>query len=343
MSGPLTELGLTNPVLAAPMAGGPTTSAMVVAAARAGSLGVLAGGYKSAQALADQIAEVRRETDVFGVNLFAPNPVPVDPEEYRAYASAIQHEGEPYGLDLAGTTPTEDDDQWLAKIDLLIAECVPVASFTFGIPSSEIIAALQGAGTLAVQTVTSSAEARAAVDAGADMIAVQGFQAGGHSGTLTPDRLPDAVALPELVRSVGSAVGRPLIAAGGVSTADEAAAALRAGAVAVAVGTILLLTDESGASAPYKEALAARRNHGTIRTRAFTGRPARAIPNRFTDAYDAIAPSGYPAIHHLTSPLRRAAAAAGDPELINIWAGTGHGEAQTGSTADALERLAQNI
>jgi nitronate monooxygenase len=106
------------------------------------------------------------------------------------------------------------------------------------------------------------------------------------------------------------------------------------------VGTVLLRTDESGASPVYKAAMAERAEYETVVTRAFTGRPARALPNLFTQRYNAAAPSGYPAIHHLTSPLRRAAATAGDAERINLWAGTGHRHASSEPAASVLARLA---
>jgi NAD(P)H-dependent flavin oxidoreductase YrpB (nitropropane dioxygenase family) len=109
------------------------------------------------------------------------------------------------------------------------------------------------------------------------------------------------------------------------------------------VGTVLLRTDESGASDPYKSALGEGGDRQTLVTRAFSGRPARALPNLFTARYDAIAPEGYPAIHHLTTPLRRAAAAAGDSDRINLWAGTGHASAQEGSAEKTLSRLAEAL
>ena len=103
---------------------------------------------------------------------------------------------------------------------------------------------------------------------------------------------------------------------------------------AALVGTLLLLTDESGASAPHRAALTDAPSRGTTVTRAFTGRPARGLRNGFIERYDALAPAGYPAVHHLTSPLRRAAAAAGDPELVNLWAGTGYRSARPGPAAE---------
>jgi nitronate monooxygenase len=319
----LADLGLAIPVLAAPMAGGPSTPELVVAAAAAGGLGFLAGGYKSAEALAGQIAAVRRATSTFGVNLFAPNPVPVDPAAYARYRDAVRADAERFGAALV-EEPVEDDDVWRDKIDLLLADPAPVVSFTFGIPDKSTVAALRTAGSILVQTVTSTAEAVRASDAGVDLLAVQAAAAGGHSGTLTPDRPPPATPLRELLAEINQAVGLPTVAAGGLADAAAVAAAVHGGAEAVLVGTALLLAPESGTSAVHRSALHDPERGDTVVTRAFTGRPARALPNTFLTHHTAHAPLGYPALHHLTSPMRKAAAAAGDPEYVNLWAGTGH-------------------
>ncbi|MGX7680258.1 NAD(P)H-dependent flavin oxidoreductase [Jatrophihabitans sp. DSM 45814] len=343
MTAPLANLKLANPVLAAPMAGGPTTPALVTAAARAGSVGFLAGGYKTPELLAEQIQAVRKDTETFGVNLFAPNPVPVDPIEFRRYAAAIQEDAQNYGIDLREVEPIEDDDYWNAKLELLLEAPVPIVSFTFGVPDPAIVSAFRKAGTVTIQTVTSVAEARLAERAGIEVLAVQAAAAGGHSGTMTPHRPVAAMPLSVLVATIHEESRLPLVAAGGLSTATDVAAALRSGADFVMVGTVLLLTDESGASAVYKAALADPTRGETVVTRAFTGRPARALPNRFVDKYDAQAPAGYPAVHYLTSGLRRAAAAAGDPELVNLWAGTGYRNATAEPVGVVLARLSQAI
>jgi nitronate monooxygenase len=339
---PLDGLGVTAPVLAAPMAGGPSTTALVTAAAQAGGMGFVAAGYKTAQQLTEQIAEVRAATKVFGVNLFAPNPVAIDPAAYRRYAKALRPLAERYGVELP-RDPVEDDDHWAAKLDILRRDPVPVVSFTFGIPASEAIAALRGQGSIVVQTVTNAAEARAATDAGVDMLVVQGYAAGGHSATFTPSRFPDPVPTAELVAMIKEATQCPVIAAGGLATPAQVAAVIQAGAHAVMIGTALLRTSESGASAVHQAAVADRSRAGTVLTRSFTGRPARGIRNRFIDQYDASAPSGYPAIHHLTSPIRKAAAAAGDPEAVHLWAGTEYQQATTGSAAEVLRSLASSL
>jgi NAD(P)H-dependent flavin oxidoreductase YrpB (nitropropane dioxygenase family) len=343
MTSPLSALGVTTPVLAAPMAGGPTTPALVTAAARTGGLGFLAGGYRTADALAEQIAAVRAEGVAFGVNVFAPNPVPVDPEAFRSYARTIAPETEIHGVDALSAAIVEDDDHWTDKIDLLLSDPVPVVSFTFGVPEPAVIAALRDAGTLVVQTVTSAAEAGLAADAGVDMLAVQSVAAGGHSGTLTPDRLPASVPLTELLGRVRQAVPLPLVAAGGLATPADVAGALRAGAAAVAVGTVLLRADEAGTSSPHKAALVDSAREQTVLTRAFTGRPARALRNHFTDRYTDLAPLGYPALHHLTSPMRKAATAAGDAERMHLWAGTGYRHATAEPAAQILRRLASRL
>jgi NAD(P)H-dependent flavin oxidoreductase YrpB (nitropropane dioxygenase family) len=276
----------------------------------------------------------------FGVNLFAPNPVPVDPGAYEQYRRQVQQEADLYEVDLSRVPVTENDDYWQEKIDLLLADPVPVVTFTFGIPEPRVITALKNAGSLVGQTITSADEAQLAAETVVDVLLVQAAAAGGHSGILTPERLPPEIPLPQLLKEVGAVTSLPLIGAGGLGTPDDVAAALGAGAIATAVGTVLLRSEESGTSAPYRAALADPARRGTVLTRAFTGRPARGLANVFTDRYSDVAPTGYPALHHLTSPIRKAATAAGDPERINLWAGTGYRNAREEPAGSILKALA---
>lgn len=341
-TGFLDGLGVRLPVLAAPMAGGPSTPEFVVAAARAGSLGFLAGGYKAPALLGEQLAAVRSETGTFGVNLFAPNPVPVDAAAYRRYRDAVRGDAERFGVAVPAK-PVEDDDHWRDKVDVLLEHPVPIVSFTFGLPDAGAVAALHRAGSVLVQTVTSADEALRAVDAGVDALVVQASAAGCHSGTLTPQRIPPATPLRELLAEINHAAGLPKIAAGGVVDPEDVAAMIACCARAVLVGTALLLAPEAGTSTAHRRALLGADRGDTVVTRAFTGRPARALPNRFTAAHHDHAPSGYPALHHLTSPVRRAAAAADDPEHVNLWAGTGYRHVRERPVADTLTTLASKL
>lgn len=339
-TGLLAGLGAEIPLVAAPMAGGPSTPALVLAAASAGAFGFLAGGYKSVHAIAQEVADVRAGTDLFGVNLFAPNPVPVQRQAFIEYADALTQEASRYGLDLSNVEPKEDDDEWNSKVEFLIGNPVPVVSFTFGLPSADVIERLQTAGTQVFQTVTNPDEAEQAEALGVDGLVVQSYRAGGHSGTLTPETPVKDVPLVELLAGVRSRVRLPLWAAGGLSTHEGIRCVLAAGAEAAVVGTVLLRTPESGASETYKNALADAARSGTLLTTAFSGRPARALRNGFVNRFHSLAPAGYPALHHLTSPMRKAAAAVGDADGINIWAGTGYRDATTDPAATILGRLA---
>jgi nitronate monooxygenase len=334
----LAALGVTLPVLAAPMAGGAGSPALVNAAATAGSFGFVAGGYTTPDALA---AELAAASGPCGVNLFAPNPVPVEVPEFRRYADRLAPEAERYGLTLDGGAPVEDDDHWSGKVEVLRAHPVALISFTFGIPSRADRDALKATGALLAQSVTTVVEARAAAEAGVDCLVVQSVFAGGHSATLEPRRSFVDTPLPELVAAIRHAVALPVIAGGGIGTPDDVAAAVRAGADAVAVGTLLLRSKEAGTSAAHRAALAGSRP--TVLTHAFTGRPARGLRNAFIDRHQDHAPYGYPALHHLTDPLRRAAAAAGDPELVHLWAGTGYRHATDEPAGTILTRLAAQL
>jgi nitronate monooxygenase len=158
--------------------------------------------------------------------------------------------------------------------------------------------------------------------------------------TRTPTAPIEDVALPVLVRRVASEVHLPIWAAGGLASPAQVNDVLAVGAEAAAVGTVLLRSTESGASKTYKDALADTTRTETVLTKAFSGRPARALRNGFVDAFDAIAPDGYPAIHYLTAPIRKAAAMASDPDNINLWAGTGHRYATDEPAGTILLRLA---
>src|SRR6201997_1689295 len=265
-SGMLAQFGMSIPLVAAPMSGGPTTPAMVSAANRAGGLGMLAAGYKTVETVEAEIKKVRTEGIPFGINVFAPNPLPVDPDSYRTYAATIQQEADQFGLTLP-TEPVEDNDKFDEKIALLLDDPVPMVSFTFGLPSRDVIAALRQANSVVVQTVTTPEEAAQAGAAGVDMLAVQAAAAGGHSGTLSPRKPLTPVPIVDLVAQIVASVPLPVMAAGGLATPAAVADVIRAGAEAAAVGTVLLRATESGASATHQAALTDPARTETVLTR----------------------------------------------------------------------------
>jgi nitronate monooxygenase len=331
--------GLRRPVVVAPMAGGPSTPELAAAGSNAGGLGFLAAGYLTADGLAERLTAARGlTTEPLGVNLFVPQPSAGTPEQIQAYAAQLAGEAQRYGVALGD--PRYDDDAWAAKLDAVFDLRPEVVSFTFGLPGEAEIARLRSAGVTTVGTVTTLDEAWLAVSRGVDALAVQGPGAGGHRGTFDPGASPGSQSLDHLLADVLAAVDVPVVAAGGLVSAGDVAGVLAAGAVAAQLGTAFLLADEAGSSPVHRAALQSPKFTETVVTRAFSGRYARGLRNRFIVEHDAQAPLGYPEIHYLTSPVRKASAAAGDPEATNVWAGTGWRQARTGTVAEIMTGLA---
>jgi nitronate monooxygenase len=330
------------------MAGGGSCPPLAAAVCEAGGLGFLAGGYKTADGMYQEIKRLRALTRrPFGVNLFMPQTGYVDPAAVETYRGQLAGEATWYSVSLAdediiGTS----DDGYDAKLALLLEDPVPVVSFTFGCPTPAALAGLRKAGTYTVVTVTSTDEARAAEAAGADAVCVQGVEAGGHQGTHRDDPQADGTAsmgLLTLVTQVREAVGLPITAAGGVMRGSQIAALLAAGAEAAQLGTAFLACPESGAHPLHKKALTDPMFVRTELTRAFSGRPARGLVNRFMREHGPYAPAGYPQIHHMTSGLRKAAAEAGDPQGMALWAGQGHRLARTLPAGELVEVLTAEL
>lgn len=325
---------LPVPIIAAPMAGGPSTPALVAAVERAGGCGFLGSGYGSVDALTDQIHGARGlGATRFGVNLFVPDADPADLDAAAAYADALAPLVDELGLDALGT-PHQDDSGFDAKVAALLADPVPVVSFTFGLPERATIQALRDVGTAVWVTVTSGEDALASVAAGADAVVVQGPEAGGHRSTFSVATTPDDRPLRELLREVRAAVDVPVVAAGALTSGSAVAAAL-AVADAVQVGTALLDAEEAGTSPGHRAALRDLAFEDTATTRAFTGRPARSLVNDMVRRFDGVAPAAYPAVNHVTWPVRQA----GDTRYMPLWAG----QAWQDATSGPAERIVADL
>jgi nitronate monooxygenase len=326
------------------MAGGVSTPRLAAAVTDAGGLGFLAAGYQAPSQTEEEIAAVRTLTGgPFGVNIFVPQRQAVDTAAVAAYRDALGPEAERYQVELATAPTGPDDDGWAEKLTLVASARVPVVSFTFGCPSHDEIERLRAAGCEIVVTVTGAEEAVAAVAAGADALVVQSAEAGGHRGSFDPLPLTaPCVDVVTLLGQVRPSVAVPLVAAGGIMDGSGLNAVLMAGAVAGQLGTAFLRAIEAGTAPAYRAALAAHHRE-TVVTTAFTGRAARALANRFTAEYAATAPTPYPQVHHLTRPIRAAAAARGDAEAMALWAGTGYRSGREGSAAGIVAAIADEM
>lgn len=332
------------PLWAAPMAGGASSTALVAAVGAAGGLGFVPAGYLSPDAFAARLAEVEAATDApWGANLFLPGPPAADPAAVAAHAEALRPIAE--RLDVALGEPAWDDDALHAKVEVLARHRPAVISVVFGVPDPALVERLREAtGAAIVATATTAGEALTVAAAGVDGIVLQGAEAGGHRGVLVDDpAFPgggELVPLLDLVTATRRETGLPLVAAGGLMTGGAIRAALDAGASAVQLGTAFLATPEAGTSPVHRRALLDATFAGTTVTRAFTGRPARGLANALARGFPD-APAAYPEVHHLTRPLRAAAARAGDAEALHLWASEGWRAVTEEPAGELVARLAR--
>jgi nitronate monooxygenase len=319
------------------MGGGPSTPELAAAVTEGGGLGFLAAGYKTAAAVRADIAALRRLTArAFGVNVFATPGPAADPVELGRYAAALREEADRYGVETGA--PRHDDDAFEEKLALVAEERVPIVSFAFSCPAQEVVDRLHDVSAEVWVTVTTPGEAASATEAGADALVVQGVEAGGHRATFDDDR-PGDIGLLALLQLVRGVTHLPLVATGGIANGQGVAAVLAAGAAAAQLGTAFMLAPAAGTSPAHREALAG--DAPTALTRAFTGRAARGIENRFMRNHGAHAPRGYPEVHHLTAPLRAAARERGDSDGFHLWAGQAYRLADAEPAAEIVERLAR--
>ncbi|MFX0539351.1 NAD(P)H-dependent flavin oxidoreductase [Ornithinimicrobium sp. Y1847] len=339
--------GRTLPVVGAPMAGGVSSPLLVAAVSDAGGLGMMAAGYRTPEQLATDLVHTRDLTrEPFGVNLF----VPTDPARrsrdrrsheaaVASYREAIQDRAQELGV-AAGHPQWEGDDHWEEKVVLIETFAPAVVSCTFGVPPVEVVRRWQAVGSEVHVTVTSPSEALAAAAAQADVLILQGQEAGGHRGSHEVEAEPEPIDHLGLLETVRGLVDLPLVAAGGITTAGDLRRALDAGAAGVQIGTALLLATESGASMTYRAALRDPGLTERVTTRAFSGRVAGAVRNAFVDRYAELAPPAFPAVDQVSRPVRAAAARAGDVHGIHIWAGAGWRACQDRPAGEIIRELA---
>jgi nitronate monooxygenase len=334
------RLGLKGPLVVAPMAGGPTTVELVAEASKAGALGSFGAAYTKPDSIAPFVKSVRALTErPFAVNLFAPHPVPVFS---RLQAEKAISATAPFRRELSLKDPTiagPYEEDFSAQFEAVLRLQPAVISYVFGHLPKECVRAAREAGILLMGTATSVAEAEA-IEAECDALVLQGFEAGGHRGIFDPTAEDPAIGAMDLLKQCRH-IKRPLIAAGGIMNGWEAVPFLKAGAAAVQMGTAFLACREAGTSEPYRKML--RGDRITRTTRAFSGRFARGIENRFMRELDPASILPFPVQNKFTRDIRSASAAAGSADFLSLWAGTGHGNLWQGSAAELVATIFSEI
>lgn len=341
----LRRLGVEHPIIQGPMGGGPSTPELVAAVSNAGGLGSLGAPYLTSDQIADAIKRIRALTDKpFNVNLFAgawQTANAVDPAPMLEVLGEIHAA---LGLP-APVVPAVPPDPFDAQLEAVLAARPPIFSFTFGIPSKDAMTRIKASGATVLGTATTVREGQLLAEAGVDAVVAQGAEAGAHRGTFAAPFEAAMIPTLDLVAGIAAVVRVPVIATGGIMDGRSIAAALARGAAAAQLGTAFLTCPESGAPAAHKQAVLAAREDRTVITRAFSGRPARGIPNAFmaklAGREDVVLP--YPLQNMLTRAMRTAAAKGGDARFLSLWAGTGAPQARAMAAGALVARLAEEM
>ena len=320
-------LGIRYPIIQGPFGGGLSTIQLTAVVSNTGGMGSFGAHHLSPAQIKETVAAIRGLTArPFAMNLWIPLPGEAElrlrPDEFAANVSRLKPYYDALGLrepEFQETFNPRFDDQ----IEAMLEARPPVLSFVFGIPSREILSALRQRAIKTIGAATTVDEACALEEAGVDLIVASGSDAGGHRPSFLKSAEQSLTGTFALIPQVVDAVDTPIVAAGGIGDGRGVIAALVLGAEGAQLGTVFLATHESGASEAHKAELVSESARYTALTRVFSGRMARGIRNRFIEEMSSheVELPPYPIHNWFTQSIRRAAAEAGRPEYLSLWAG----------------------
>lgn len=331
----LKNLNIYKPIIQAPMAG-VTSPSFVAACCEVGVLGFIGAGYLNGEETQAFIQDVKKLTNkAFGVNLFVQEEPMIDIQVLHEARMALQPIYDELGIESIPTVVSKE--LFEGQIQAIIDENVSVVSFTFGLPSEDVLERLKEKGIFLIGTATTVEEARAVEAAGLDAVVLQGSEAGGHRGSFQEPM--ELISIRDLIKQVVGTIQIPTIAAGGIMARQHIDEMLALGVEAVQVGTALLTADECSISEYHKEAILNSKEVGTCLTRAFTGKPARGLKNTFTQQLEHAVVAPYPVQHHLTIKIRQVSAKNGRPEYLSLWMGENSYMARRASVKEIIDSL----
>ena len=335
------RLGMAFPIIQAPMAGGVTTVELVAEVSKAGGLGSIGAAYLTPEIIRINAAAIRaRPNGPCAINLFVGNEdAPASNAEIAYTCEILRPWAEAYGIEApsAPAAPIALERQIEAMLDV----CPAVFSFTFGLASSDLLEACRSRNIVTIGTATTLEEVMALEQSGVDCICVQGMEAGGHRGTFLRPVEESLIGLLSLLGMAVQTTSLPVIAAGGIMNGQGIRAVLDLGASAASLGTAFMVTDEAGTPPVHQHMLAVADPRPTVLTRAFSGRAARGITNRF---HETVSPHQnklvpFPGLNDMTRKIRQAAALAGDAEALSLWAGQAYPLVRPMPTAQLMAAL----
>ena len=317
-------LNIEKPIIQAPMAG-VQDYRLAAAVSNAGGLGSLPCAMLGGEALREELKALNEATSKpYNLNFFAHTPPEPNPQQEANWRQALAPYYKEFGIDPASITAGPGRMPFNEESAAIVEEFHPaVVSFHFGLPEQELLERVKKAGAKVLSTATTVDEALWLEQHGADAIIAQGLEAGGHRGIFLTKDMTTQMGTFALLPQIVAAVKIPVIAAGGIATAEGVRAALDLGAVAAQIGTAFMLCPEATTKPPHREALKSPAARHTAITNLFSGGPARGIVNRVMRELGPVcdqAPA-FPLATNAIAPLRAAGEAAGTGDFSPLWSG----------------------
>ncbi|MCE3045246.1 nitronate monooxygenase family protein [Legionella sp. 16cNR16C] len=334
------QAGSILPVIQAPMAGGITTPELAAAVSNCGGLGSIGAGYLEPEALKKHIQATKRLTSKpFAVNLFIPEKITYTDNEMLEAVRDINRAADDLKYPVSAVSPPFSPD-FDKQLQVVVEEKVPVFSFTFGVLKEAQLRLLKANNIFVYGTATSLPEAKMLAETGVDAVCLQGLEAGGHRGSFIGKEEDNLIPIDSLLKTcLDSGLKLPCLVAGGIASHADVEKHLRNGAHAVQVGSLFLTAHESGTSHAYKQAVLNQFADKTRLTRAFSGKLARGVDNRFMNKMQNAYTLPYPAQNKLTSQLRNYAKQLENAEYMSLWAGTSSWKAKASPAAQCFNEL----
>jgi nitronate monooxygenase len=332
-------LDITHPIVQAPMSGF-APPALAAAVSNAGGLGSIGCAGIPTATVRDHVVALRQATNrPFILNFFVHAHPRLDPDATARMRARLSSYFDEFRLG-AVPEPKELFPPFGEEQLALVLELRPrVVSFHFGLPDESAVRQVKEAGCLVLSSATTVNEARWLEANGADAIIAQGFEAGGHRGSFSDSPGAGMVGTMALVPQIVDAVRLPVIAAGGIADGRGLAAAFALGAGGAQLGTAFLGCPEATISPLYRAQLRSAVDDGTELSRAYTGRPARALRNRFITEMADNEPLPFPLQASLVGPLWQSPNEQARASFMPFWAGQAAALAKEMPAGQLVEKL----
>jgi NAD(P)H-dependent flavin oxidoreductase YrpB (nitropropane dioxygenase family) len=273
---------------------------VVAAVSRAGGFGVLGATGHSPQSIHTELQWIDDHVGgkPYGIDILVPENMATAGERgvtYNSLQSRIPEEHRTFARELLASAGVElqqvevsddrpqpfDPETALRTLEAAFQHPIKLIANALGVPPPEMVEMGKAHGVPVAALVGAKEHAIRQVNAGVDLLVVQGTEAGGHCGEVTT-----MVLVPEVLKAIRPIRDVPVLAAGGIMNGGQMAACMAMGAAGVWTGSVWLATNESETSEIFRERMIEASSRDAVRVKTRTGKPARQLRSAWTEAWE---------------------------------------------------------